>query len=628
MITEVLNSVDKIGIVKTSKLFNIYCSTIYSWLNHKKICIKEQKSTSKSESLNISKLVLRRVHLENGGIDCYIYNLKDLGSGLEFNSIAINPNYKTPVIFLKYILYAYLKETNINSFQILIKGSARVEHFDKFNNLIDNCKLELIKTEDRFNTDSFNKKRMAEIEDKNTLIEFLTDEQMYYNLKKPEDNNKNLRLLYPPIVLDSFSPKNEEVSTASTLERLISKTNLLLREAKYNLFLENIETIKAIVEKSTDQKLIIQYYELEIKYFARQGDYVKALDFLKNTIRKINNQFDEAKFIIILNICKIFIKNYNIKEFDYYFNKIDKVDFNKFSKDSIIEFHLLMFKRKSLYLPVEESVNSYIEILGKHKKYISQKKLFEIYGQISNLYLAFSKFKEAHEVIDKAKNLPDVQNDQYLLCEYHYLKCKCFKLQGLIDETQTHVNALEKIASEYGFKDYYYESKRFKAYILSTNDKFDLAKVECEKCLNYGMMTSNKLIIFNACVVISICYYRIGNLQKALKFNQKQIELSKSFMNLKHEIDVINNRCVYLSRSPNKNEMLQYVNKFEELNKILKDSGTEIRALSFKACYYQFKKENYLAFKFYKKALDSAKINKFINWIHTICSHIAIVKRD
>lgn len=89
MITDVLASVKKIGIVKTSKLFNISTTTIYKWIDKNPTADKQivvKKSTP--EKLNSRKFVLRRVIINNDAINCYIYSLKDLRNGMEFNSIA------------------------------------------------------------------------------------------------------------------------------------------------------------------------------------------------------------------------------------------------------------------------------------------------------------------------------------------------------------------------------------------------------------------------------------------------------------------------------------------------------------------------------------------------------------
>jgi len=312
----------------------------------------------------------------------------------------------------------------------------------------------------------------------------------------------------------------------------------------------------------------------------------------------------------------------------HYLGKIDIVDFNIFSKDFIIEFHLLMFTRKSLYSPIEEMINSYHQILNKHKNYISQKKLFDIYIKICNLYRTISNFKEAYNCLDKAYNLPQVQSDKYLLCEHHIVKCNCLTEEGLFDEALLYCNELEKISKEHNFKDYYYESKTLISHYYLDKGKFDLVKIEAEKVLNYGKSTSNNFIIFKASKILQRFYYRTGDFVKALKYNKTHFQLSKLFYNIKYESEALINLCVILSRLPVTKELLHYAYELEELNKILKDPGTKIRELTIKACYYQLKKENDTALEYYKKALLFAKKNNFFNLITVICSHIAIINRE
>jgi len=631
MIAEILASAQKIGVVKTSKLFNISPPTIYRWMNEKQIPPKENKIKTGSKKTDAIKLVLRRVHIQNDSFDFYVYNIKDLQTDLEFNSVSYNSNYKTPVYFLKYILGAFLKETKNYSFQITLKRSARINNFEKFNNLIHKCKIEFIKNDDRLSIDSFDHEQILEIKDKNKIIEFLTDEQLRYNIKTGKDNLKNFNI-YLPVILDEFKPEllseNDDKPTLLSLERLIQKTDILLRNSDYNLAWEYIQTIKVIIEKSSDQKVMIQYYGLVIEYYSTQGDYNKTLEFLIYSHKKVDEKYAEVKFFLILKICIIHITNYNIKEFDYYFGKIDIVDFNMFSKDFILEFHLLMYKRKSLYLSIAESIDAYNEILDKHKKHISQKKLFDIYIKICTLYKTISNFSEAYKCLDKAYNLPQIQSDKYLLCEHHILKCNCLSEEGLFDEAFEYCIELEKLAKEHNFKDYYYECKAIKAFYYLDKGLFDKAKIEAEHFLNYGKATSNNFIIFKACIILQRYYSRTGDLTKALKYTKTQVKLSKLFFNIKYEAEAVINLCVIMSKLPVSKEMLHYVEELEELNKVLKDPGTKIKELTLKACYYQLKKENDSALEYYKKALQFAKKINSYNLISIICSHIAIINRD
>jgi len=77
-ISEILTSVEKIGIAKTARLYNIGTTTINRWLKNKKNLPKEKKLKKNLMKSGFRKFVLRRIHLENSDIDCFIYNLKDL----------------------------------------------------------------------------------------------------------------------------------------------------------------------------------------------------------------------------------------------------------------------------------------------------------------------------------------------------------------------------------------------------------------------------------------------------------------------------------------------------------------------------------------------------------------------
>jgi len=349
---------------------------------------------------------------------------------------------------------------------------------------------------------------------------------------------------------------------------------------------------------------------------------------LSAELKKVNKKHDEVKFFLILKICKIHITNYNIREFDHYFEKIEIVDFNLFSKDFIVEFHLLMHKRRTLNKPVEESINFYMEILNKHKKYISEKKLFEIYIQISNSYKDLSNFNEAHSYLDKGFQLNEVQNDKYLLCQYYKFKSHCYSNQLLYNESFELCNTIDKLSLEFNFKDFYYESMALKANYYNRMGQSDLAIEEAEKVLNYGKMSSNNIIIFTICRVLQLCYLKLNNSTKALKYNKMQVNLSKLFFNIKYEIDSRINLCVLLSTMPVRKEMLIEVKKIEELNKLLKDPGTKLRALTLKASYYYLEKDYNTALKYYKMALLIAKRNKFFTLISLITSHIAKANRD
>lgn len=629
IIADVLASVKKIGIVKTSKLFNISTSTIYKWMDKNLTSDKQIIS----EKINSKKFVLRRVSLKNDSINCYIYNLKDLRNGMEFNSIAYNNNYQTPVIFLKYILNSYFKKTEIKSLQILLKGFYHLKKFDKFKDIFKDIKAEILITNEHFSIDSFDNKKILSITDKNFLFEYLTKEQLFYNINLEGHEHINLTLCQP-IFLDEFSDtdfsKNKELFNLSlTLDKLFHKTRILLREADFIQVKKNLEVIRVILKKkSTDQKLKLQYLNLKVKYFELQGDYNKSLDFLEKKYNKIGENHHELKFFLLLKICKIYLKSYNIKKFDYYFAKITVVDFNNFLKDSIFEFHLLMIKRKSLYLPVQESINSYQEILDKHQKFISQKKLFDIYIKICNLYRDISNFKEAHNYLDKAHNLSVIQHDKYLLCEYYEFKCRCFMDQGLFGESIEYCNNLEMLSKENNYNSYYFLSKGLKALNYLENNKFDLAKIEIDKFLYYGKSTNNMIMIYRANVLLQLYYGKIRDNEKALRINKEQIKICRNLNDLTYEVDAVLNTCIILSRLPDKNEMLVYVEKYEELNKLLKDPGAKIRILTLKACYYQFKKELKLALDNYKKALNLAKENKSYNLISIIYSHIAIIQRE
>lgn len=264
-IKEILDSVKKIGILKTSKLFNVSTASIYRWVNEKSIPDKENISKKIApETSNCRKLLFRRVHIKNDSLICYIYNIKDLRNRMEFNSISYNSNYQTPVTFLTYILSIYFKETKINSFQILLKGFKRLKNYEKFQEIFRDFKVEFLRTDDFFSIDSYNNKQISIIADKNSLIEQITIEQLFYNINLGDNKHLNLALHFP-VLLDEFTNANIikyiETLNASAisliLEKLFHKTDILLKEADFNQAEKNLEVIQVVLQYfSKDVRLL------------------------------------------------------------------------------------------------------------------------------------------------------------------------------------------------------------------------------------------------------------------------------------------------------------------------------------------------------------------------------------
>jgi len=636
IIAEILVSVDKIGLSKTSGLFNVRCSSISRWMKTKSIQKSIPIKIKASKIQKSRELVLRRIPVKNSlmGNNCYIYNVKDLYSGLEFNCIAYHNNYQTPVTLLKYVLRAMIKETNINSYEILIKGFTRVKNFDKFCRTYAGCKINVRRTEENFRIESIDQKEVSLLSNESTLIKFLTDEQLRYNISNNKDNYSDLQYLLP-INLDKFYYNNlleydkNSISfeLSGAVERILAEANQFLRRANYGMVWKYLGIAKVILNKNIDKKMIIPFYSLKTKYYTNQGDYQDALIFLHKELAKAGKNEEEQLFLII-KMCNIYLKNYELKKIDYYFKKMKLLYNETFSCDILLEYDLIVSKRESIYLPIEQSVISYIEILKKHKQSISQSKLFDIYIQISKLYYNISNFDETHNFLEKAANLPIIKEDKYLLCEYYKWKCESYLNHGQFNDLKEYCNDLKNVSKEYNYKSFYYFSMGLTARSLLQQGLSTESKIEAEKYLNYGIMTSNKNIIFNGLNLMFLFYSRVGNIQKALKFSQKQFELCKFFLSVRKEFNVVINNCVLLSKLPNKDAMLPYLEMLEKNIKILKDPGIIIRTFTLRACYYQFKKEQKLALKFYTKALKNAQKNKFPNLTSIIYSHIAIIKRE
>jgi len=634
---EVLNSVKKIGIAKTSRLFNISTATIKRWLKKETLGKKETLTKNNhSKKQDYKELVVRKIAFKNSNdnTNCHIYNIIDLQSGLEFNCIAYYNIYRSSITLFKYFLRAYIKETNILSYQIRLKGFNKIKNLENFSRTYSGCKIEFVQSEEHYHSQLFYKKKIIDIQNEGNLIHYLTDEQLCHNISQNNNQYSDLQYLLP-INLDKFYYNNlleydqssilYELTKAS--ERILTKAKQFLYEANYQIVLKYLEIVKVINKKAVNQKNIITFYTLKITYYQNQGDYQDALTFLHKEILKINNN-NEVKFLLIISICNIYLRNYDLKKFDYYQKKINSLYSESISGDILLEYDLLISNRKSVYLPIEESILAYKEITQKHKHKISQTKLFEIYIEISRLYHNLSNFGETNNYLEKCFNLPIAKDDKYLLCEYYLWKCERYLDNGLYNELKEYCYCLKNISKEQNYKTFYYHSIRINTYNLLQQGFLDEAKIEADKYLNYGIMTSNKRVIYNAYNLIAAHSLRSGDIHKALKFNKKQIELSKSFLSLRTEIDNVNNRCVYLSKSDNKDEMLPYLEKMEKSNKIVKDVGIKIRTYTLKACYFQYKKENHLSLKYYTKALNQAKINNYQNLISTIYSHIAIIKRD
>lgn len=634
IIAEILASVDKIGLAKTSRLFNVRCSSISRWLKTKSIQKSIPIKIKSSIAPKIRELVLRRIMVKNDHVDsdCYIYNVKDLYSGLEFNCIAYHNNYQTPITLLKYVLRAMIKETNIHSYQILLKGFTRVKNPDKFCRTYAGCKIDVSRTEKNFRIESIDQKKISLISNESALIKFLTNAQLCYNISNNKDNYSNLQYLLP-INLDKFYynklleyDKNSiSFELSGAVERILAEANQFLRRADYAMVWKYLEIVKAILQKTVNQKMIIPFYSLKTKYYTNQGDYQDALIFLHKELAK-KDKNDEGKFFLIIKMCNIYLKNYELKKIDYYLKKIKLLYKKTFSGDILLEYDLLVSKRESIYLPIEQSVLSYREILYKHKQSISQSKLFDIYIQISKLYYNISNFDETHKFLEKAANLPIMQENKYLLCEYYEWKCESYLKHGLFNDLKEYCDNLKIISKEQNYKSFYYCSIRLTARSLFQQGLSAESKIEAEKYLNYGMMTSNKNIIFKGLNLMMLLYSRAGDIQRGLKFSKKQFELCKYFLSIRKTYGVISNTCALLSKLPNKNEMLPYLEMLEKNIKILKDPGIIIRTFILRAFFYQFKKEHKLALKFLNKALKNAQENKFPNLTSIIYSYIAITK--
>jgi len=219
---EVLLSVNKIGVAKTSRLYKIGRFTIYRW---QKLDISDKNKTEykiNSNSNSVS-LVLRRVKIKNDKLQYYIYNIKDLYSKQEYNGISFESNYNTPVIFLKHILKYYNKSNSIDSYNILLKGFYTTNNLDKFVTLLKPYRIIIKRTNDKYDTSTYDKKEILKIKDKNNISSYLLESQLTYNLSLVENEMTDLSFLLPKNLDDIFSIDNEK-----TLFKILSAISYLL----------------------------------------------------------------------------------------------------------------------------------------------------------------------------------------------------------------------------------------------------------------------------------------------------------------------------------------------------------------------------------------------------------------
>jgi len=631
-ISEVLNSVKKIGIAKTARLFNVYRSTIYGW-QKQNIFTNSEKSLKKNDLSTFSRLlVMQRMKISNTKIQGYLYNIKDLHTGLEFNGFALENNTHTPVAFLEYILSFYLKSTKIKSFTVNLKGYAKNCNINKYSSIRD-CKLEIIHAESRHCIESFNKKEISTLCDTESLLNFLTVTQLEHNLINNDAGVLGLRFILPINLDNCYNNPSEMKSSAqvvqleSATELMLEKTEIQLREGDYSNLEKPLKILNLVISEIKNPEKYIKYYDIQINCFSLQGNIKRALDFLQTQF-KMSPENRDVQFFILLKICGILLNNYNVKNFDYYFKKCCIIYDIHYHADLLIDFDLLTSKRESLYLPVEESVMLYISILHEYKKGLSGAKKFEIYLKISNLYKNISDFKNAHLFLEKAYKIVFKNNDSYLLCAYYEAMCELLLKKGNIDEASKNSDMLEQISLKHNYTHYYYSSKELLAFNHICHGKYDLALIEIEKVDNYGEISNNSFIKLKSSRIYQKYYIKTGDYSKALKYNQKEIDIAGMLMDIYSETVAINNRCSILAKNAINDEILFWIECLNKKNKILKDPSMETRIYLYHAYFeHKINKSNIGALEFYKKALKSAKKNRIYHLLFLTYSHIAIIQR-
>lgn len=627
-IQEILESAEKIGVMKTAKLFGIARNTIYKWQRAQKVSAKARKSDSKQKRL----LVIRRILIENAKQNFYIYNAVDLFTSLEINGFAYHNNYQTPVKFLEAVINLFFLKENIEDFQIQIYGFSRTRNFDKFYLLKSKAKFTITKTSKKYKYNSFKKTEISRISDKAESLKNLVKSQINYNIALDTNFKSNIKFC-PPVNLDLYSKDSFDLNLQNKridseyLSGILNSVKTFLQKNEIDtaeLYLKNAEVYFKYFK---DTKLKYFFVTLKQEYFTITGDNLKQLSFLITEFKKCPVKSHNLAFFLCLKISKLYFDTLEWKKFKYYLSKLAAFEKDTIPIDLVFEYELLKVRDKYKFTNDLSNINDIKKLIIKFRGEITGKNEASAWYQIIELYNRNINFKESEKILEKVKAISALQTDNHF--HYDFLLRKAFIIlkKNDFELFRTIITEIEEKLKKYKNLSLHYELEILKTYYyLETGDLAKVKKIT-DRIISYAELNNRKTLCFRAYIILQRYHSKKGEREKSSFYTRKQIKISKEMMNTYLEVQSINNHLANIISSEKQDEKKFYIEQLKIKSSKLKNPGFQNRLLIFNGIYELQNKNYKKSAALFDKAIKIARKPKNLAMLYYLFSYKAQVKR-
>lgn len=623
-INEILEYAERAGLSRAAKFFNVSRGSIYNWQKKKQSERNKLAKIIKVVSDSDCQLVMSRIKFTNKFNYCYIYCVKESFSGLEFYAVAENSNYKTPVIFLKYVISALRKNLRKSIFDIKIRNLYGTKSFDKFKNIVPECKISLKTTNEKIKSEAVNKSKLERCKNVKEIINEILVQQLIYNFSVNKDIFGKIAGIIP-FNLEKTEREDFSVLKINQLkqavEYLFYEIELLLYSGDYITASSRLDLQENLVDQLKSQQLLLQFYGAKEKYFSLIGDNSEALDYF---VRRSNKNYNSnVKFLIILKICELNFYFCNGQEFNNYLKMLESINDQQIDNDLKIRYEVLILKNRQKKLSFTELERIFIRKKEQFSKIISKELFFNLHFEFCNICNSYGEYKKAHLVLDQIGKDPHLKKNKFLFCQYYLYRAKCFYSSRDILRSFEFYTLIQSISEKYKFRHMFFRAKLNQVHYFLWTSEFKRAEKDLTECMEYAKISSNSIFEHNVNQMFLKYYLTVENLKKACKYADLTYEYAKKSKKIHTIANSLNNCCYCFARNKNNRKFQYYISRYEEINKIIKSFIREMKINLCRGIFLENSGKFAESAEFYKVSYDVAKKKNHKQLIHTFSTRLA-----
>lgn len=627
---KVIDSYKSIGATKTAAFFKIGRKTIYRWAKEvEKDDSNEYTNQQDKRNNNQANLHLQRSSITNNKLNFYIYTITDLDRNTEFNNVCFYNNRHTPFFVLEYLISVYKKLLKTNNFRIFISGFRRFKTLSEFK--IKGVSLEFERTRFKPKIKALETDFVSAITNKSELLSKLTDKQILFNCLHSTIKDDNLRYLIPReisrnnsnyLFKDNLSVVNDSVY------RILRNLGTLISIDFSPKIIEELNSLYTLVIKINNPGLLVWYHKVRNLYYYVSGEVNILLALLKKELTK--TVFSEVKACLLFEICNIYVRNYDLKNFDFYLNLLNaniKL-LKELSASNKINLAYLRVQRESLNLSPLEYISRIRQIMDKYKKEIDHYRLCRFEMIICELLTDSGKFTEAKRLLNNLREEVKRKNDPFTKSNFLYHQAKLLIKQGNHKKAFIIGVELEDFAVKYNLQDFKYLGKSIKVLFYLESGNINLVKKILTEISIYSELTSTVMIKLVLLKLNQLYYIKIRKLKKAYEINSEEIAMcSSSFLNKRIYAQALSRRIFLKSNLYSFSSAKEEIKEFQSICTFLKDNFSLIQFYILKGYYFYDRKEYLTSLKLYKKGLNLSRKNNITILNYQIFYYIAEIKR-